>query len=74
MGTHTPKCGGGCEPTEGAPREKRPLTADQRRGFLEAAHGDKFEALYVLAIHCGPRQREPLGLRWDGIDLEAGTL
>ena len=61
-----------------APRPKKkeisPLTPDQARAFLEAARGDRFEALFVLALHCGLREGELLGLRWDDVDLEAGTL
>jgi integrase len=54
--------------------EIRPLSSDQARRLLEAASGDRFEALYALAIHCGLRQGELLGLRWEDVDLEAGTL
>ena len=66
--------------TEGikAPRPKKKevnaLSADHSRAFLSAAHGDRFEALYMVAIHCGLREGELLGLRWDDVDLEAGTL
>ncbi len=44
--------------------------------FLNAASvsNDPFEALYVLAITTGLRRGELLGLRWDDIDLERGTL
>jgi integrase len=28
----------------------------------------------MVAIHCGLREGELLGLRWDDVDLEAGTL
>src|SRR5215212_1974590 len=57
-----------------AKKEINPLTPEQARVFLEAARGDRFEALYVLAIHCGLREGELLGLKWDDLDLEAGTL
>src|SRR5215218_6435859 len=66
--------------TEGikAPRPKKKevnaLSPDQARAFLDAARGDRFEALYVLAVHCGLREGELLALRWDDVDLEAGTL
>ena len=58
------------------PRKKEiaPLTPDRARAFLKAARGDRFEALFVLALHCGLREGELLGLRWDDVDLEAGTL
>jgi integrase len=55
-------------------KEMRPLTPDQTRTFLEAAQGDRLEALYVLALHCGLRQGELFGLRWGDVDLEAGTV
>jgi integrase len=55
-------------------KEINPLSPDQTRAFLEAIHGDRLEALYVLAIHRGLRQGELLGLRWEDVDLEAGTL
>ena len=66
--------------TEGvkAPRPKKKevnaLSPEQARALLEAAREDRMEALYVLAVHCGLRQGELLGLRWDDVDLEGGTL
>ena len=50
------------------------LTPTQARVFLDAAREDRLEAMYVLAIHCGLRQGELLGLRWEDVDLEARTL
>jgi integrase len=55
-------------------RKIKPLTQEQLRTLLEAARGDKLEALYVLAITTGMRQGELLGLQWRDIDLEAGRL
>jgi integrase len=54
--------------------EITPLSMDQTRVFLDAARGQKFEALYVLSLTCGLRMGESLGLKWSDIDLEAGTL
>src|SRR5215210_1809715 len=58
------------------PEEMRPLSEDEARAFLETAResGDRFEALYVLAITTGLRRGELLGLRWDDVDLERGML
>jgi integrase len=61
-----------------APRPKKkeikPLSADQAHTFLELARGNRFEALYVLAVHCGIRKGELLGLKWEDVDLDARTL
>lgn len=54
--------------------EIRPLTPEQGRALLEAARGDRLEALYRVALSLGLRLGEALGLRWVDIDLEAGTL
>jgi integrase len=54
--------------------EITPLNMDQTRVFLDAARGQKHEALYVLSLTCALRMGESLGLRWSDIDLEAGTL
>ena len=56
--------------------EIHPLTREQARVLLDLASrdGNRFEALYVVAIHCGLREGELLGLRWADVDLELGTL
>jgi integrase len=58
------------------PEEMHPLSEDEARAFLETAReaGDRFEALYVLAISTGLRRGELLGLRWDDVDLERRML
>lgn len=55
--------------------EVRALSPEEARQFLAAARGDRFEALYVLALSCGLRRGEILGLKWTDMDLGAkGTL
>ncbi|CCF85557.1 tyrosine-type recombinase/integrase [Nitrolancea hollandica] len=39
--------------------------------FLMAARGDRFYALYVLAVFSGMREGELLGLRWADVDFDA---
>jgi integrase len=51
-----------------------PFTSEQVRHLLDAATGDRLEALFVLAIHTGLRRGELLGLKWSDIDLDAGKL
>jgi integrase len=53
-----------------ATKEMRPLSAQEARKLLEAARGDRLEALYVLAVHTGMRCGELLGLKWLDVDLE----
>jgi integrase len=52
----------------------QPLTQEQMKALLEAARGDKLEALYVLACTTAMRQGELLGLQWKDIDLDTGAL
>jgi integrase len=51
-----------------------PLDAEGARRLLEAARGDRLEALYVLALNTAMRQGELLALKWDYVDLERGVL
>jgi integrase len=50
------------------------LTAAQVRQLLEAAKGDRLQALYVLAASTGMRQGELLGLQWEDVDLDRGAV
>jgi integrase len=56
--------------------EIRPLDREQVRALLEASSeaDDRLEALYVLAVTAGLRRGELQGLKWEDLDLEAGTL
>jgi len=66
--------------TEGvkAPRPKKKevnsLTAEQALCLLKASRGERFEALYVVALTAGLREGELLGLKWEDVDLEGGKL
>ena len=51
-----------------------PLSQEEALRLLEAAAGDRLEALYVLALNTGMRQGELLALKWDDVDLERGVL
>lgn len=62
-----------------APRPEKPeiepLSPDQARKLVATAYeiGDRYAALYVVALHTGLREGEMLGLRWDDLDLEAAV-
>jgi integrase len=51
-----------------------PLSASEARKLLEAAQGNKLEALYVVAIHTGMRRGKLLGLKWKDVDLGSSTI
>jgi hypothetical protein len=55
-------------------REVLALTPEAARRLLDAARGDRLEALYSVALALGLRQGEALGLMWSDIDLETGVL
>jgi integrase len=55
-------------------REGRSLTVKQAQALLDAAKGDRLEALYLLMLSLGLRRGEALGLAWSDLDLDAGTL
>jgi integrase len=62
------------DPPTRARREMTVLDAAQTRRLLDAAAGDRLEALYVLAVTTGMRRGELLALRWQDVDLQRGSL
>jgi integrase len=62
------------EPPRPAPKEMRPLSPAEARRLLDTVRGERFEALYVLAITTGMRQGELLALKWQDVDLQNGIL
>jgi len=47
------------------------LSPAQVQGFLAAADGTRYEAMFALAVMTGMRQGELLGLRWRDVDMDA---
>lgn len=47
---------------------------DEAEKFLQTAENRRYYALYVLALTTGLRQGELFGLRWEDVDLAAGSL
>ena len=52
----------------------RAWTADEARRFLQHSQDDAHHPLWLLALATGMRRGELLGLRWQDIDLNRGTL
>ena len=63
-----------CKPPRAAKAEIRPLDADQVSAFLKSLQGHPHEYLYQVTMFTGLRQGEVLGLTWDCLDMERGTL
>jgi integrase len=59
-----------------SPRYKvgKGLSVDQVKALLKGAKGHRLYALYMVAATMGLRRGELLGLRWDDVDLDVGTL
>lgn len=62
------------KPPKAAKPEIRPLDTDQISAFLKAIQGHPHEYLYQITIFTGLRQGEVLGLTWDCLNMERGTL
>ncbi len=54
--------------------EIAPLQPEQARSLIEHAKEHRLSALFTVALALGLRQGEALGLQWNDIDIEAGTL
>lgn len=52
----------------------KPLTVEEANAVLQATKGDRLHALWRLAMISGLRQAELLGLPWEAVDLDAGSL
>jgi integrase len=59
---------------ESEPATIHPWSASEARQFLAAAKDDSLYAAFVVLIFYGLRRGEALGLRWEDIDLDGGTI
>ena len=55
-------------------QEIKPLDEVQIADFLKSIQGNRFEDLFLVTLFTGLRQGEVLGLTWDCIDFDNGTL
>ncbi len=59
---------------QGTERQISPLTLEEVKRLLKTYEGTYLSARLHLALICGLRQGEALGLRWEDIDLETGLI
>lgn len=52
----------------------RPLDGPQIRAFMQAIRGHRFEFVYLVTLFTGMREGEVLGLKWDCVDFQSGTV
>lgn len=59
---------------EGAARYRGALERGESPSRASQEHGDRLAALWTTAVYSGLRQGELLGLKWEDVDLDAGTI
>ena len=52
----------------------KPLDTEQIIRFTNEIKGTRFEKVYLTALYTGMRLSEIIGLQWDRVNLETGTL
>lgn len=55
-------------------KELAPLDDLQITAFLKEIQGNSMEALFTVTLFTGMREGEVMGLMWDCVDFEAGTI
>lgn len=67
-----------CVQTELPPKQKytgaTACTPEQLQDLLQLFRGDPLETVLMLSLTYGLRRSEVCGLRWDAVDMDAGTL
>ena len=61
-------------PPRGTRPEVKSLSPEQARRFLVSIASHRLYALFAVAVSCGLRQGEILGLCWSDVDLDQGAL
>ena len=63
-----------CELPRMERKEIRPLDKEAIGDFVNAVRGNRFEVVYLTMLFTGMRRGEALGLLWECVDLERGTI
>ena len=54
--------------------EMRPFRAEEVTAFLDKIRGHRYEDAYYVSLFTGLREAELMGLTWDCVDFESGTI
>lgn len=52
----------------------KPLDIPAIKAFLQAAKGHRYEYIFLTTLFTGMREGEVLGLKWDCVDFQNGTI
>ncbi len=63
-----------CSLPRGGEQEINPLDTPEQKRLFDALKGHEYEALIITAIFTGMRCGELIGLTWDCIDFDNGTI
>ena len=63
-----------CSVPKLAAYEMKPMKSEEVGRFLEAIKGHRYEDVYYTALFTGMRETELMGLTWDCVDLDNGTI
>jgi len=74
VGLHRSQPGEVADPPRVLKYRVEPLTQTEAQAVLEAVQQHRLAALYSVGLAIGLRLGEALGLRWEDVDLERGTL
>jgi integrase len=74
VGARDQERGNAVDPPRHHGKEIQPLTPEQARTLIDATRDHRLGAIVSVATALGLRQGEALGLRWQDVDFDAGTL
>lgn len=63
-----------CELPKIIRKEMHPILDDRLPRFLEAIKGHRYEKLFYVAVFTGMRESEIIGLTWNCVNFEHGTI